>query len=206
MKKLLFALLAVMMGLSVYAQNDSLREAYSRIEILEQTITDQNSKIEQISKKVNEVHSINESLKKSLSIRQNPKSKIKLHDGVEYRIVGDVVGNIDTKEVQFTIEAENIGNDDKKLYYWSTEVIDNKGDTYNTNDRVIMKVNGELGNLISSSLNHHPNIPYTINVKIKGFNPEAQYIRYFRIDAVDGSRHNNDTAFLDIPIKWMSEE
>lgn len=202
--KHLFLTLALIFfaGLSAMAQTDSLSEAYSRIKLLEQQIQQQNTQISKLSADVNEVLKQNLALKKNLNL-QPTIAKSKVGDFMEYRVL-EVLGNPQNGEVHVVISADNIGNMDKQLHYRGNQIIDETGKGYDDSDRYSMSVEGVRDNLTRSYLDHHPNAPYTINLYIKGYDRNAQYIKYLSMEVLDGSKHLY-AIFENLPIKWTEE-
>ena len=78
--------MSVALAMSAMAQTDSLKEAYFRIKILEQTIQEQNNNINKLSADVNEVIKQNLALKKNLNLSPTI-AKSKLDNGLEFRIL-----------------------------------------------------------------------------------------------------------------------
>lgn len=70
MKKLLFLLLALVLFIPVSAQtsSDSIKEAYSKIKLLEDRLTLQDTRIAKLMQQVDEVTRQNLSLKKNLNL------------------------------------------------------------------------------------------------------------------------------------------
>lgn len=203
--KHLFLTLALIFfaGISVMAQTDSISEAYSRIKLLEQQLQQQNSQISKLSADVNEVLKQNLALKKNLNL-QPTRAKAKAGDSMEYRII-EVKGDPITKDVHVIMTADNIGTMDKDLMYWLTEIIDETGNAYNNDGRCEIKIDGIADNVKRKYVvKHHPNAPYTIDTLIKGYNPNAQYIKYLNFDITDNSKHIFAT-FENLPIKWTEE-
>lgn len=202
MKRALFILLGIMLCISAHAQSDSLRQAYSRIQVLEQTIANQNSTIDQLTARLNKMEDRHLIMEKNL-ILTPVVAKAKVHDDVEYS-VKEVSGDPATGAVQMTITVDNIGNTDKTINYWNTEIQDERGNGYDDKGRVVMRINGVSDNIIRQQINHHPNTPYNIYVTINGYDKNAQYIKRFMIDALDGAKHS-DVVFQNLRINWQSE-
>ncbi|WP_286145115.1 hypothetical protein [Bacteroides caecimuris] len=202
MKKLLLTLMSVALAMSAMAQTDSLKEAYFRIKILEQTIQEQNNNINKLSADVNEVIKQNLALKKNLNLSPTI-AKSKLDNGLEFRIL-EVTGDRESNNVNIVISANNLSNADIQSFIWTSETIDELGSGYNDKDRCVMSIDGVSDNLYKFPLPLHPNAPYTINYRIKRYNPESQYIKHLSFDVLIGSKHN-PIVFENLPIKWQTE-
>lgn len=200
MKLVLLTLLTFLFFPSVYAQTDSLSEAYSRIKILEETIQQQNARITKLSSDVNEVLNQNLALKKNLNLLPTISSA-KLGDSMEYRVI-EVNGNSDTREVNVVITANNLTNQDVRTHFSGNEIVDELGNGYNHNNQNYkMKINGVEDDLIRRSVDNHANAPYSINLSINNYAPGANYIKYLSLDILTGTKHNF-VIFENLPIKW----
>lgn len=199
MKKVLLLSLICLFSISGMAQNDSIAEAYSRIQQLEEKIQQQNQTISKLSADVNEVLNQNLALKKNLNLKPTI-AKAKIPGTVEFRI-HDISGDPETGEIHAVITAHNIGESDKKLYYSKAEIIDELGHTYNNEERSRIELAGETSNLMKESVTHHVNAPYTLDFYISKYNPEAQYIKYLYFQVLDGTKLQ-DLVFENLPINW----
>lgn len=210
MKKLLFLLLALVLFIPVSAQtsSDSIKEAYSKIKLLEDRLTLQDTRIAKLMQQVDEVTRQNLSLKKNLNLTPTI-SRAKAGEVMEYRII-EVTGDSITNTVHMTIIADNISLGDASILYDYYQLVDDKGRGYDnsfTKDRFVLKVVGEYESesLMKHFLNHHPKAPYTIDAYIYEITPEVQYIKYlwFKIYDATNSKHY-EFYFENLPIKWTA--
>lgn len=202
MKKLTTLLLfALCIGYVANAQTqaDSIKEAYSKLQILENRIILQDAQIAKLLQQVDEVTKQNLALKKNLNLTPTIATA-KAGDIMEYRII-EVIGNPETKEVHLVIVADNISGEDKSISYFNIEIIDDAGHGHMEDNLFSLKVEGERDKLFKSYLDHHVNAPYTIDLYLYNCNPDIQYIKYLSLDIVDGFKHL-PVVFQNLPIKW----
>lgn len=159
--------------------------------------------IAKLSSDVAEVLKQNLALKKNLNL-DSTIAVSKPGNGMEYRI-HEVTGNKTTGEVRIIMTSNNIGDKDLKFSYMDKEIIDELGNGYNGFDRSVLKLNGVSDNLYSFPLKNHVDTPYTIEMTIKKFNQEAQYIKYLSLQIM-GDIRSQYAVFENLPIKWVEEE
>lgn len=205
MKQLSAILLLIAISLSGYAQSDSLSQAISRITNLESKVQAQSDQLAKLNSDLQEVQSQNLALKKNLNLKPTI-AKSKIRDKVEYRII-EVLGDKSTGDVHVVMTADNVGDSDEVVIYKrDNEIIDELGNGYNDKERYIMKIKGVADNLYFQHINHHVNTPYTINLDIKKYNRDAQYIKYLSLELGKESGLGTDHAvFENLPIKWVDE-
>lgn len=204
MKKLTFLIIALVSVFIANAQtpSDSIKEAYTKINNLENRITLQDTRISKLIQQVDEVTKQNLALKKNLNLSPTVALS-KAGDIMEYRII-EITGDTATNEVHIVMIADDISGEDKNIRYAYFQVVDDQGHGYDnslTKERFIMGVEGEYNQLLGHSLQHHPNVPYTIDVYLKDTNPDIQYIKYFSFEITDGPKHHT-AVFENLPIKW----
>ncbi|MDE6008384.1 MAG: hypothetical protein K2G90_04175 [Muribaculaceae bacterium] len=204
MKKISFLLCALVTSLMVNAQtpSDSIKEAFNKISDLENRITLQDTRIAQLLQQVDEVTRQNLALKKNLNLSPTIATA-KAGDIMEYRII-EVTGDPETNTVHMVMIADDISGEDKYIKYAYYQVVDDQGHGYEnslTNERFVMKVDGESNQLAGHGLQHHPNAPYTIDIYLNDCNPDVQYIKYFSMEITDSSKHHT-AIFENLPIKW----
>lgn len=199
MRRLLFALLAVMMGLSASAQNDSLQIAYSRIADLEQTITNQNNTINKLSSDVQSVLKMNTDLKNTLEIGR-PKYKGNSGD-MEYK-VSSVNGNPDKNEVQVVIYAKNVGAKEISVDHLNPLIVDEKGVSHDKYGDFQMSMSGNDKQIANANIEYPAGVPFQILLTITGIKPETHFLNYIKLR----QRFGDDVEFKNLTINWISEE
>lgn len=205
MKQFFTLILATIISVAGYAQSETLEQALTRIANLEATVNTQSQQLAKISSNLEAVLAQNLALKKNLKLKPTI-AKAKVQDILEYRVL-EVVGDRSTGTLHTTITVENIGdNDIIKQYQSKNEFIDEFGNGYNNPDRYLMKINGVSDNLKYARINHHVNVPHTINLTIQKFNTDAQYLKYVSLEVQNdenlGTQH---AVFENLPIKWVDE-
>ena len=207
MKKLIILLFTLGFSWSSYAQTrqDSIQEVYNKISSLENRISNQDSRIAQLLQQVNEVTKQNLALKQNLNLSPTIATA-KAGDIMEYRII-EVTGDPENNIVHMVMIADDISGTDKDIHYSYFQTVDDKGHGYeNTlmNQRCVLKVEGVTDQLISKMLQHHPNVPYTIDVYLNDCTPDIQCIKYFSMDISDGPKRHK-AIFENLPIKWNNK-
>lgn len=202
MKQILTIILATLISVAGYAQSETLEQALARIANLEATVNSQSQQLSKISSDLDAVLAQNLALKKNLKLKPTI-AKAKVQDVLEYRVL-EVVGDRRTGTLHAVISVENIGdNDIIKCYQAKNEFIDDLGNGYNNPDRYLMKINGVSDNLKYARINHHINVPHTINLTIQKFNPDAQYLKYISLEVQnDDNLGTQHAVFQNLPIKW----
>lgn len=203
MKHVILATFIAMMCFTGYAQSDSVNLAFSRIESLESTVNSQAKQLNKLSSDLNEVLKQNLALKQNLHLKPTIAKAIAA-DILEYRVL-EVTGDKSTNEVHVVLSVNNIGDMDKKVVYLQkdNEIIDEQGHGYIEDNRYNLKMNGITDNLIYKRITHHPNTPLTIDLNIKRYNPECQYIKYLELVIQrDEDLKSYDIVFQNLPIKW----
>ncbi len=208
MKNLTFFLFALISSLMVNAQtqSDSIKEAYNKIHDLESRVTLQDNRISKLLQQVDEVTKQNLALKKNLNLTPTVATA-KAGDIMEYRII-EATGDPETNTVHMVMIADNISGIDKSIRYPYYQVVDDQGHGYEnslTNQRFIMKVEGESNQLVGHDLQHHPNAPYTIDIYLNDCTPDTQYVKYFSMEITDGPKHHT-AVFENLPIKWKRQQ
>lgn len=209
MKKQLLLLLSLIAVISVNAQSssDSIKEAYSKINLLENRLAVQDTRIAKLMQQVDEVTKQNLSLKKNLKLTPTI-SRAKAGEIMEYRII-EVTGDSTTNTVHMTMIADNIGHGDKEMEFASFQLIDEHGHGYENslkNERFVLRIEGEENNknVLRTLINYHPNAPYTIDAYIYDINTEVKYIKYLSFKVADSTIVNSyKISFENLPIKWV---
>lgn len=183
---------------------DSLKDAYSRIQVLEQTVQQQNANISKLTSDVNEV------LKQNLALKQNlhlTPTKAKSNAcGVEYRVI-EVTGDKNSQDVHVIMSASLIGEGNAQIMYRGPEIIDELGNGYNGRFMSQMKIEGISDDLRGHIIDFHHQTPYTIDLTINKYNPSSQYIKYISLEMFDSSSKNKENVvFENLLIKWVTEE
>lgn len=199
MKRFILAILTVLMGLSTYAQSDSLRQAYSRIQTLEQTIADQTAKINKLSSDVQSVLKMNNDLKNTLEIGK-PKYESKSGD-MEYTI-STVTGNPDKNEVQVVMYAKNAGSKETSVNYMNPNIVDEKGVSHDKFGDYEVILSGNEKSIPMNVINYPAGVPFQINMTIKGITPDTHFLKYLALH----QRFGDDAVFQNLTIDWTSED
>lgn len=202
MRKFTLLLLVLFITTIAKAQTDNLSEVLSRLQQLEETVKQQSLQIDKLTSDVNEVTKQNLALKQNLNLLPTIATA-KAGDVMEYRVL-EVTGDPDSKEVHLVISANVIGDSDKRISYFDAEIMDELGNGYDKRANRSMEVNGSRDDLFHNYLDHHPNAPYTIDLRIHNYAPNAQYVKYLSLDVVDNTKHHN-AVFQNLPIKWIAE-
>lgn len=192
-------------GLGAWAQTDSLKNAYTRIEALEQLCDKQANQLNQLFAKIEEVTAQNLALKKDLDIRK-PKAIAKDGD-YEYR-VSKIIGNKDTRDVNIVMYLYNNGDLKEENTFHPMQMIDELGNGYDSQDidRISASIDGLSNHLIYDRIESHPNAPLTIKVKMKGWKKDSNYIKNWNFMVYNpdsGNKHNIE--FKDLEITWIEE-
>ncbi len=196
---IILVFLCLCFAATAQTQADSIQEAFSKLQNLENRITLQDAQIAILLQQVDEVTKQNLALKKNLNLTPTIASA-KAGTLMEYKIV-EVTGNPETKEVHLVIVADNISGEDKRISYFNIEIIDDAGHGHTQDNLFSLKVIGENDKLYKSYLDHHVNAPYTIDLFLYDCNPDIQYIKYLSLDLVEGIKHY-PAVFENLPIKW----
>lgn len=204
MKQILTIILATLISVAGYAQSETLEQALARIANLEATVNSQSQQLSKISSDLDAVLAQNLALKKNLKLKPTI-AKSMVYNALEYRVL-DVIGDRSTGSVHVTMTVENISNEDfKRTYDSDNEFIDEYGNGYNNRERYLLKIEGVTDNLLYKSINHHVNVPLTINLTIKRYNPDANYIKYMAISLSNTGPGSTPAVFENLPIKWVDE-
>lgn len=202
MKKLVLAAIMVFAGLTVSAQSITLEEAVARIDALEKLTQQQTNQINQLNVEFQKLKDKHLQLRDNLNLK-DVKSREKIGDMV-YKVV-KVTGDPVTRDVHVEIIAENKGDVDVKQYYHSdNEIIDEKESGYNSKERHKFVIEGIANNLYCESIIFHPNTPLKIDLNIKGYKKDANYIKYLKIDAHSNS-NPTPVVFQNLEITWEEE-
>ncbi|MCM1490468.1 MAG: hypothetical protein NC095_06550 [Muribaculum sp.] len=206
MKQFLAFILATLISVAGFAQSETLEQALSRITNLEATVNTQSQQLAKISSDLDAVLAQNLALKKNLKLTPTI-AKAKIFDNIEYRVL-EVTGDKSTNTIHVTMTVENVGDEDiRKTYYCrGNEIIDEFGTGYNGKERHKMTINGVSDNLSNETINHHVNVPLTIELEIKKYNSDAQYIKYMSLGLQNTNNMGTQYAvFENLPIKWVDE-
>lgn len=204
MKK--FAILSVLFvsAFSIFAQTPELSDVMEKLQQLEETVKQHGSQIVKLTSDVNEVTKQNLALKKNLNL-QPTIAVAKAGTSMEYRVM-EVKGDIATKLVTVVITSNVIGADDKRIYYYGPTIIDEQGHGYDGKGVQTIEVKGVAEDILQQKyLDHHPDAPYTLDLRIKGVPTDVQYIKYLSLDVMEGSKHM-DVVFQNLPIKWEVDQ
>lgn len=193
MKQIFTLTIILISSILGHAQSDSINQAFSRISALESQINKLTSDVEAVTKQ-------NLALKKSLKLKPTI-AKAKLGEDIEFRVL-EVKGDVNTTDVHLIITIENIGNEDTRYYFKERTIIDELGNGYDNEKRSSIAIKGISENLFGRSVELHPNAPYTTDLCIKNYNPDAQYIKTLKLSG----GYNKDIFFENLPIKWEEEE
>lgn len=197
MKRIILAfILLSLIAIPLMAQNDTIAEAIKRIEKIEQQLSSLNATVQEVTAQ-------NLALKKNLNLKPTI-AKAKLKD-VEFRVI-EVTGDPLTKEVHLVITANNGTDTDIEMQCKGLEIIDELGHGYNDDTRKTVKIEGVTDSFIFTIINYRINTPLTIDVYIKNYNPEAQYIKHMALKAFGSSLAGDEATFQNLPIKWVASE
>ena len=202
MKQIFTLILATLISVTGFAQSETLEQALARIANLEATVNNQSQQLAKISSDLDAVLAQNLALKKNLKLTPTI-AKCKTDNSTEFRII-DVKGATDSKEIFIEMTAENVGNNDVKNYFDDIEIIDELGNTYSMRNNCTLCINQDE-KINNNTLIFHPNVPLTLNLKIKGYSGDAQYLKFVKIFAGGVGPHRANAVFENLPIKWVDE-
>lgn len=203
MRQYILLLTVVLMGLAGYAQDDAQKELITRVETLEKKVAQQDAQLTQLATDLNTVLSQNLELKRNLNLKK-PVAKAKVGD-IEFRII-DVTGDSDTRDVHITMIVENNGASNQTAKFYTYNIIDELGSGYKENGRFNIKVEGISNDLRDNSLVYYVNTPLTINMTIKKYKENANYIKMLVFKIYNDGNGFHDIEFTDLPITWVTEE
>ncbi|MBD5280374.1 MAG: SlyX family protein [Bacteroides sp.] len=196
--------LIAMLPATGFAQTEA-DKVNERLEKIESKLLQQESTINSLRQEIEAVTKQNLALKQNLNLK--PTIAKSVEDGVmDFRVI-EVNGNPETGDVDIILTANNLGIEDKSWGISKLQTIDELGTGYDSPEQFAISVgDDEAKNIYSSGeYNYHPNAPYKIKIKIKKFNPEAQYIKYLNM-RMRHSLSNIEGVFENLPIKWVSNE
>lgn len=205
MKKLfvLWIALAVTIIANAQSHSDSIKDAYSKIQLLESRWLLQDARIAQLSEKVDEVVSQNLALKKNLNL--SPTIATDNVGGCDYKIL-KVEGDTATNVVHILMVVENISDADRRMLYNGFEIIDELGNSYPNSvleEKVKMFIGGGKENLIKHMYIHRLEVPLKIDVYIKTDGTDMQYVKYFQLSMFEpDDKTHISVVFKNLPIKW----
>lgn len=194
--------LIAMLPASGFAQTEA-DKVNERLEKIESKLLQQESTINSLRQEIEAVTKQNLALKQNLNLTPTI-AKAKMGENMEFRVL-EVTGDPDSKDVKVVISGLNNGVADKDTHFIEVSTVDELGNGYDDDGRVVISIPGVEENLIKHSAKFHSNSPYTMNMTIKKYNPEAQYIKHLDITLLDGIKHVPVT-FENLPIKWVSNE
>lgn len=206
MNRIFSILIAIVIAVPVmFSQDDDLQTSVatlqSQVEGLSAKISSHEATISSLQSQLAEVLSQNLSLKKNLRL-QPTIAKAKARDIMEYRVL-EVTGDPSTHEVHLVISAENISGVTKEIFYNGTAIVDELGNGYNNYDRYYYSIKGVCEKFGVYTIKHFANAPYTLDLYIQGFNPEANYIKLLSLDAQCFG--HNPIAFENLKINWVAD-
>lgn len=204
MKRFIIMLSVVLTAGMAVAQSETVESLAEKVTALENKINNQATLLNQLQASVDEVTKQNLALKNAVKLTPT-KAKAKLGQNIEFRII-ELTGDKSTGTLNIVMTAEDLSGMNSKVFFTSNpEAIDELGNKY---------VNGSFGHIItgtirgSSQSNIFPRIielksdsPYILDIKIKNYNKNAQYLKYFEI-----SGEKESIIFKNLPIKWVEEE
>ena len=173
-----------------------------RLAKLEAQIAQQNTTISNLQSEVQSVTKQNLALKNNLNLKPTI-SKCKIGENIEYRVL-EVIGNKETGDIHVTMTVNNSGVNPVELYLFTPEIVDELGAGYSDKDRSKMVIKGVSDDIYFSNIKQHPNAPYNIDMVIKKYNQEAQYIKHFSGKLkIEGIYDYQYITFENLPIRWV---
>lgn len=170
-------------GLSVtlaIAQSETTIE--DRLAKLEAQLAQQNTTIANLQSEVQSVVKQNLALKKNLNLKPTI-AKSNPAEGLEYRVL-EVTGNKETNELTLVLTVSYDGLDSPKIYYAGLDIVDDLGNGLQERylprkpGNVKVTIDGVTEDAIGDLITHYPMSPYKMTMRIKKYNPDAQYIKY----------------------------
>lgn len=187
MKKLLLIIAASIITLPMMAQDDSLADAFKRIEKIEQQLSTLNATVQDVTAQ-------NLALKQALHL-QPTISEVTTPNGINFRLIS-AKGDKRTGNVTFVFSVVNTTKRDLTFQAFDINFVDENGYAINVDGTEDASIANHRLEMYVTTL--YPDTPVEMKINV-ALNSEPQYAKLIDIVAIEKT---DNVRFINIPIKW----